>query len=445
MTFDRALRTSASLRTLATLLIALAALLGLSAARASAAIVPQTYTGQAGGATPDIEQGGLVFNNASGGTIPSGGSAGTLNFTLGGTPRIGYCIDTSRVFNEGTELVETTEQDAPATAANRAVTWILLNRTPSGTPTPEKRTQAAVSQVAVWILVDGQINKTTPTNNAAINTAAAALVQEALAATANPASLALSATAPAAGATTSTVTVSGRAGATVALSVTAGTGTLSASQVVIGAGGTATVTLTSPQPGSVTIGATTAGDGRLILIDPTDPQLQSQATATAEPNQLSATLAVSFLATTPTTPTTPATPTVPGGVTGRPAPKLTIVKTAPASAKVLTRVRYRITVTNPGTVAVTNVVVTDRIPGGMSFAKATRTSTLSKGVLTFKLGRLAAGTSRSFYVFLVANGGVTGSRTNTATVSADRVTPRRASATTRFTAKIRRVQPAVTG
>ena len=444
MTLHRALRTSPYLRALAAVTIAVAALLAFAAARASAALVPQTYTGQAAGATPDIEQGGLVFFNSSGGTIPSGGSAGTLNFTLDGAPYVGYCIDTSRVFNEGTETVETTEQNAPATAANRAITWILLNRTPSGTPTPEKRTQAAVSQVATWLLVDAQINKTTPTSSAAINTAAAALVQEALAATAAPASLSLSATAPAAGGTTSTVTVSGRPGATVTLSITAGTGTLSAPQVVIGAGGTATVTLTSPQPGTVTIGASTAGDGKLILIDPTDPELNSQSTATATPNQLTATLAVTFQAATPVTPGTPGTPSGPG-VTGSAAPRLTIVKVGPAKAKVLTRVRYRITVTNPGTVAARNVVVTDRIPGGMSFASATRSSSLSKGALTFRLGTVAAGTSRSFYVFLVANRGVTGTRTNTATVSADRVTPRRASASTRFTAKIRRVQPAVTG
>ena len=296
MTLDRALRSSTPLRAFAALLIALAALLGLSAARASAAIVPQTYTGQADGPTPDIELGGLVFNNASGGTIPSGGSAGTLNFTVGGVPSIGYCIDTSRIFNEGTEVVETTEQDPPATGENRAVSWILLNRTPSGTPTPEKRTQAAVSQVAVWLLVDAQIDRTTPTSDAAINAAAAALVQEALAATASPASLALTAAPPAPGATTATVTVTGRPGASVALSVTAGTGTLSATQVVIGAGGTATVTLTSPQPGSVTISATSAGDGRLTLIDPTDPELQSQNTAAAAPNQVSATLVVAFQA-----------------------------------------------------------------------------------------------------------------------------------------------------
>lgn len=444
MTLDRAFRSSTPLRAFAALLIALAALLGLSAARASAATVPQTYTGQAGGATPDIELDGLVFYNASGGTIPSGGSAGTLNFTIGGVPRIGYCIDTSRVFNEGTEIVETTDQDPPATPENRAVAWILLNRTPSGTPTPEKRTQAAVSQVAVWLLVDGQIDRTTPTSDAGINAAAAALVQEALAATASPASLALTAAPPAPGATTATVTVTGRPGASVALSVTAGTGTLSATQVVIGAGGTTAVTLTSPQPGSVTISATSAGDGRLTLIDPSDPELQSQNTASAAPNQVSATLAVAFQAATPVTPVTPVTPTTPG-VTGRPAPRLAITKIAPKRAKVLTRVRYKITVRNTGTVTARNIVVTDRIPSGMSFSRATRARTLRKGTLTFKLGSLAPGAKRTFYVYLKANAKVRGSRKNTATVRATRVTPRRASATTRFTAKPRRVQPAVTG
>ena len=144
--------------------------------------------------------------------------------------------------------------------------------------------------------MDAQINQDTPTNDAALNAAAKALVQEALAATATPASLAASAAAPAAGATTSVVTVTARPGATVTLAVTSGAGTLSATEVVIGPGGTGTTTLTTTGPGTVGLSATTAGDGRLISIEPTDPQTRPQPTAAAEPTALTANLAVAFQA-----------------------------------------------------------------------------------------------------------------------------------------------------
>ncbi len=437
----------AAWRTLIGMTAAVAGALALAAATAVAAPATQAYTGQPGGSTPDIERSGLTFFDQAGNPISSGGVAGTLNFTIDGVARVGYCIDTSRVFSTGTEPVDAELQEPPATATNRALAWILINRTPTGAPTPEKASQAAIAQVATWLLVDGQIRKTDPSDDPALNAAAAALVQEALAATATPSSLGLSVTPPAAGATSATVNVTGTPGAVVTLTVVSGPGTLSASQVTIGDGGSATATLTATGTGTVAIAAATAGDGRLTIITPTDPERRPQPTAVAEPTQLDASAQVVFQA-APVTPTPagPAgSPTPPVVVPVAQTPRLAIAKTAPGRSLVLRPVLYRITVRNPGTVIARNVVLRDRIPGGLSFVKASRASTIRRGTITFRLGNLRPGQSRTVRVYLRANANVRGTRVNTATVSATRVRALRARAATQFRAPVRRIQPAVTG
>jgi uncharacterized repeat protein (TIGR01451 family) len=416
--------------------VALTALLALQAARAAAVPGTQVWTGQASGPTPDINDSGFTFLDTAGDPIPASGIAGTLNFTVDGVPRVGYCIDTSRRFATAPTPADIVTENPPATAAKRAATWILLNRTPTGAPTPEKQDEAAISQIAVWLLLDAQINKTTPTSDPAANAAALALVQEALAATATPSSLTVSASAPAAGATTSTLTLTGKPGAVVTLSVTGGSGTLSAGQVTIGAGGTATVTLTSPGPGTTTVAASTAGDGSYVAIN---PSTGSQSTATATPTTLTASVSVAFRAAQ----VTPTTPTVP--IAGSTAPRLRLTKTAPARARVLTRVRYTITVRNPGRVAARNVVLKDRLPKGMSFVRSSRRGTLSGGVVTYDLGTIGAGKSKRVYVWLMADADVRGTRVNVATVTATRVRQLTARAATVFRPLARRVQPAVTG
>lgn len=434
-------RTRRTRRPVGRAVMALAILMvAIVAGQASAAPGVQTWTGAANGATPDLERGGFALNNASGGVITANGVAGTLNFTLDGTAYVGFCTDTSRLFSTGTEPVETTVQEPPASANARALAWILLNRTPSGPSTPAKITAASTGQIAAWVLVDAQINRTNPTNNAALNAAGLALAQEALAATATPASLIVSASAPAAGATTSTVTVAGRPGAVVTLAVTSGPASLAATQLTIGANGSATTTLTTTGPGAVSVAASTPGDGRLININPTNAQTRPQATAIAQPTTLTATLQVAFQA-APTTPT----PQVPVTQVPKPTPTVAITKTAPARAKVLKKVRYRITVRNSGEVALRNVVLRDPLPRGLSFVTASRASTLGNGALSFRMGTLAVGQSRTVVVTLMADADVRGSRVNTATVSATGVRPASASASTVFRALVRRVQPAVTG
>jgi uncharacterized repeat protein (TIGR01451 family) len=420
-------------------------LCGFAVAQAVAAPGTQVWTGQAAGSTPDIEQGGYTIFDASGAPIGAPGAQiiGTLNFTLDGTPYVGFCTDTAHLFNAGTTPVDSTVQDPPASPAARAAAWILLNRTPSGAATPAKQRQAVVSQVAVWILTDPDINVASPTSDASINADATALVAEATAATATPATIAVSAAAPAAGATSATVTITGRPGAVVALSITSGSGTLSAPTVTLGPSGTGTVTLSTTGPGTVRVAAATAGDGRYIAIEPADRD--HQATAAAQPTSIAASTDVTFAAAPAVTGpgVVSPLPTVP--VAGRVSPRIAISKTGPVRSRVLHAVRYRITVKNIGSVVARNVVLRDKIPGGLSFVRATRARTLRNGVLTFRLGNLAPHHSRTVIVTLRANARVRGIRINVATARATRARTVRATAATLFRPLVTRVQPAVTG
>lgn len=436
MTSQRFTESPLRWRVLAVLVATLAGLLAFTAARADAVPGTQVWTGEESGSTPDIELTGLDLLGPDGEPITAGDTAGTLNFTLDGVARVGYCIDTARSFDGGVVPVDFTVEDPPSTAERRAVTWILLNRT-----APGAAEEAAAAQIAIWLLL-GQVDPDEPVvgNPDGLNDAAFALRDEALAATATASSLGISIAPPAAGATTATVTVTGKPGALVSLGITAGSGSLAATSLTIGAGGTATTTLTSPGPGNVTVQAGTAGDGRLILIEPSSGE--SQATAAAEATQIVAATQVAFQA-VPVQQVTPTTPA--GAIAQAPRPRLAITKTAPTRARVLQRIRYRITVRNPGRVTARNVILQDRIPSGMSVVSTSRKGTLRNGTVTFELGTLRPGQSRTVTVWLVANASVRGTRVNTATVSATRVRPLRARAATVFQPLARRVQPAVTG
>ena len=425
-------------RMTAALLTALVAALLLAVGQAAAEPGTQTWTGQAAGATPDIERGGLTLFDTSGNAFITNASAGTLNFTVNGTAYVGYCVDTTEMFSTGTEPVEITTQAPPSTTATRAAAWIILNRTVTGAPTPAKQQQAAVAQVAIWLLLDANINKIAPSNDPVLNAAAAALVAEAQAATATPSTLTVTAATPAAGATSTTVTITGKPGAVVSLSASGGT--LSAPSVTLGASGTATVTLSVAGPGTATVSASAAGDGNYIAIDPTGPTPQPQSTVAATPSTLTASVGATFTTTQGTQPSGPVTP-IAGGATAR----LVISKKAPARARPLSRVTYTIVVRNTSKVAARSVVLRDVIPSGLSLVTASRARTLNNGVITFQLGTLAPGASRTVTVTMLADASVRGKRTNVATVSATGVRAVRAAAATVFRTLARRVQPAVTG
>ncbi len=438
-------------RGIAALIAAALLALGLLAGQASAAPALQTWVGQPTGASPDILAGGLTLFGPQGDVVATGASAGTIGVALDGVPYAAFCTDIGRIFSTSPEPVETTVQDPPATPTARALTWILLNRTPTGSPTPEKQRLAAAAQVATWILVDPKINSSVPTDDAALNAAALALVQEANAATASPVSLSLSAVVPAAGATSSTITVFSRPGTLVTLSVSQGAGSLSTSDVLVGPGGFGTATVTVPGPGTVSVSASTPGDGRLIDINPTNPRTRPQPTAVAEPTTLTATTPVVFTA-APAAPVAPApvarvAPVAPVAVpvAGVGVPKVTISKRGPTRARVLSQIDYTIVVRNPGTVTLRNVVLRDRLPRGVAFVGASRRSSLTRGVVTFRLGTLAPGQARTIIVTVVATSSVRGARVNIARVTATGARMVGARARTAFRPLVRRVQPAVAG
>lgn len=103
-------------------------------------------------------------------------------------------------------------------------------------------------------------------------------------------------------------------------------------------------------------------------------------------------------------------------VTEAKAPTLTITKRCPDRVLIGRAMRFEITVTNTGNAVAANTVVRDTIPAGTTFASATDGGTAGAGVVTWNLGNLAPGASRT--VSLTLNGGSAGALTNTATATA---------------------------
>src|SRR5680860_816661 len=77
----------------------------MMAGLAAAAPGTQEYIGDDPGSA-DLELNGLTLFDSSDGTIIQGGSAGTINFLLNGTPYVGYCTDTTRLLSGDPEPVE---------------------------------------------------------------------------------------------------------------------------------------------------------------------------------------------------------------------------------------------------------------------------------------------------------------------------------------------------
>ena len=407
-------------RSLLLVLAAVAATLALGAASALGAT--QTYIGGQP-ATPDIVRSGLTFFTPSGQPGP-GSIAGTINLALDGVPVVAYCLEALNPLNEGT--VEATVVPRAATTPDlRALRWILNTQRPTGPPTPDKQQQAATAQVAIWVL-RGQLSATNPTNDPALNAAVPALIATARSESAVPASLAMVGAPGGAGSGTASIAITAKPGAVVALTVTSGPGTLSSSTVSVGSDGKGSVTVSNPGTGT-TVSGTTAGDGVLIEIDPVDG---SQNTGLSGESQLQASVTLSETAVTSAS---------------QRQGSLRITKTAPARAKALARVRYKITVRNPTRFSVQNVVLRDRMPSGMSFVDSSRDAVVESGRIRWSLGTLRGGASRTVTVWLRAGASVQGRRTNVATVSATSVRTARAQVSTLFQAVQRRVRVAVTG
>jgi uncharacterized repeat protein (TIGR01451 family) len=103
------------------------------------------------------------------------------------------------------------------------------------------------------------------------------------------------------------------------------------------------------------------------------------------------------------------------------APDLALTGGAPASVTVGQAVSYTLTLTNDGTGEATGVTLTDSLPSGVTFVSATGGVMPVNGVLTFALGSLAAGASRTVTVVITPT--AAGSLSNSATVRMDQADP----------------------
>ena len=97
---------------------------------------------------------------------------------------------------------------------------------------------------------------------------------------------------------------------------------------------------------------------------------------------------------------------------------LAVTKTGPASVVGGTSLSYTITVTNKGPSAATELVVTDTLPGGVTFVSASAGGTNNAGVVGWPaLPSFASGATTNLTVTVIAP--ASGTLTNTATASSD--------------------------
>ncbi len=115
---------------------------------------------------------------------------------------------------------------------------------------------------------------------------------------------------------------------------------------------------------------------------------------------------------------------------GGPTPDIGITKTAPANARAGSVFEYKITVRNRSSFAATNVEVTDLVPAQLTLVSIPDGATIRNGVVTWRVGTLKAGESRTLTMNVRVNANVTGDIVNTATVTADNLPPRRDTART---------------
>ena len=161
----------------------------------------------------------------------------------------------------------------------------------------------------------------------------------------------------------------------------------------------------------------------------------------------------------PTPPTTPPPPPVtptPLQVTAPPAAPvlgtptalraaLRVDKRGPARATAGQVVTYAITVRNVGPATATGVVLRDVLPSGYTLSRRVRGATFRSGRLTWNVGTLRRGASRTVTVRFRIARSVAGRRCNVALASAPGVATVRDTVCTRIAAVARAVQPAVTG
>jgi uncharacterized repeat protein (TIGR01451 family) len=111
-------------------------------------------------------------------------------------------------------------------------------------------------------------------------------------------------------------------------------------------------------------------------------------------------------------------------------PKLTVTKTGPQQRLVNRPATYHITVSNPGTMPVGGVQVSDEIPAGIEFLRASPPGQVGGGYVRWSVGSLPPGEQRTLQV--VVRAPKPGHFTNVAEATAERNLSARAAAQTHF-------------
>jgi uncharacterized repeat protein (TIGR01451 family) len=131
-------------------------------------------------------------------------------------------------------------------------------------------------------------------------------------------------------------------------------------------------------------------------------------------------------------------------IVGAPA-KLTIDKRGPLAATAGQLVTYRITVKNAGKTDALNVVIRDPLPSGFTLARRAAGATFRSGVLTWKVGTLAPGKSRTVKLTVRIAKTAAGRRCNVGSARGSNVGQVRDAACTRIKAVAPIITPPVTG
>lgn len=140
-------------------------------------------------------------------------------------------------------------------------------------------------------------------------------------------------------------------------------------------------------------------------------------------------------------PVVPVTP-----VAQRAVGSVTVVKSAPATARAGARITYRIRVTNTSKVTIRGLTVTDRLPQGLAVPAVPSGATLVGGALRWNPGAMAPGTSLTLtFTAVVSRDHAAGAMCNRAqALVPGAARPTSATACTRVTPNTRRATPAVT-
>jgi uncharacterized repeat protein (TIGR01451 family) len=367
---------------------------------------------------------------------PAGGAA---------TVHQGFCVDTDHPIGEGTvyDISLQTADDDPflASPAANAAAWLIQEADALIAAAADPALEAGALQVAVWVSL-GEAAAGAPTDDAALNVRAAALVALAQGkGPAGPVSVSAAASSTCAGGPGTTLTLTGAPGATASLAVTSGQGSLSASAVTFSAAGTASVTLSSAAVGPVQVTVTSAGSQLTRATRLPGAGTEPQETGFLTPRTHTASVTVAF--TSCGAPGPGGRPTRPPGAAQT--PTLGVVKSGPATTTAGAVVPYTIVVRNTSTTIARGVVVTDTLPAGMAYLRASRKPASLGKRIVWRLGALAPGARRTITVYLQAPSGISGVRTNLVQVSAQRAPIVRDSATTRFRRARAVLQPPVTG